>query len=85
MGLKNDLDQLDELKDWFDWALNEECAAYEECEAYEGWPTAVFHVEYVDDWADADALADEVCPSRPARLSTLIKTWDLGPEFLACP
>ena len=87
VGLKNDLDQLEELVGWFDWALNEECHAYDECERYAVFTAAnkaVFHVEYVDDWADADALAADVCGNYPA-LSTLIKTWDLGPEFLACP
>ncbi len=86
VGLKNDLDQLEDLVDWYDWALNEECHAYDECDRYEVFADAnkaVFHVEYVDEWADADALATEVCGNYPA-LSTLIKTWDLGPEFLSC-
>ena len=87
VGLKNDLDQLEALEAWFDWALNEECHAYDECERYEVFLTAgkaVFHVEYVDRWSDAPALAAEVCGLYPG-LSTLIKTWDLGPELLACP
>jgi hypothetical protein len=86
VGLKNDLDQLEDLVDWFDWALNEECHAYDECGRYAVFAAAgkaVFHVEYVDDWASAPALATEVCGLYPD-LSTLIKTWDLGPEFLAC-
>jgi hypothetical protein len=87
VGLKNDLNQLEDLVGWFDWALNEECHAYGECDRYAVFAAAnkaVFHVEYVDDWADAEALATQVCGHYPA-LSTLIKTWDLGPEFLACP
>ena len=44
---------------------------------------AVFHVEYVDDWADAQAQADAVCGAGP-ELDTLVKTWDLGVERLAC-
>lgn len=87
VGLKNDIDQLSELVPWFDWALNEECADYDECDDYfyftENQGKAVFHVEYVDDWADAQALADEVCGVGP-ELDTLIKTWDLGAERLAC-
>jgi len=31
VGLKNDLAQLEALEAWFDWGLNEECAAYDEC------------------------------------------------------
>jgi hypothetical protein len=86
VGLKNDLDQLEELEPWFDWALNEECAAYDECDrltTFTDVGKAVFHTEYVDDWADADALAAEVCWVGE-RLSTLIKTWDLGPEYKVC-
>jgi hypothetical protein len=33
VGLKNDLDQIDELVGDFDWLLNEECHANGECEA----------------------------------------------------
>lgn len=86
VGLKNDLDQIDDLLPWFDWALNEECAAYDECgrlSAFTDNNQAAFHVEYVDDWADAADLALEVCGSG-SRLSTLIKTWDLGAEWMDC-
>jgi hypothetical protein len=86
VGLKNDLDQLEDLVDWYDWALNEECHAYAECDRYAVFANAgkaVFHVEYVSHWSDAQSLADRVCGNYPS-LSTLIKTWDLGPELLAC-
>jgi len=86
VGLKNDVDQLGELLPWFDWALNEECATYHECDGYRVFTDsgrAVFHVEYVDRWSEAGALAERVC-GVGSDLSTLIKTWDLGPEFLAC-
>lgn len=87
VGLKNDLDQLTQLEPWFDWGLNEECASYDECgllSAFTGQGKAVFHVEYVDDWADAQSMASEICGAGPD-LDTLIKTWDLGSEHLACP
>lgn len=87
VGLKNDLDQLEDLVDWFDWALNEQCAAYDECDrlaVFTGAGKAVFNVEYVDDMADAEALAADVCGAGPD-LDTLIKTLDLGPERYACP
>ena len=86
VGLKNDQSQAAELLDWFDWAVNEECVAYQECGDYALFTDAdkaVFHIEYVDDWADAEALADEVCGQGP-NLDTLIKQWDLGVERLAC-
>lgn len=87
IGLKNDLDQIRDLVDWFDWALNEECASYDECgrlSPFTEGGKAAFHVEYVDRFAQADALADEICGVGPD-LDTLVKTWDLGPERLACP
>ncbi len=87
VGLKNDLDQLADLEPWYDWALNEECHAYDECGLYDATfleaDKAVFHVEYVNNWSNAAALAAEVCGLYPG-LSTLIKTWDLGPEYLTC-
>ena len=87
VGLKNDVDQLDALQPWFDWALNEECLAYDECDRYGAWLAdglAVFHVEYVDAVGELEAAQAAVCPARPAQLSTLVKTWDLGAEFVPC-
>jgi hypothetical protein len=49
VGLKNDPDQLGALQDSFDFALNEQCAQYDECDAYDGWTAAgkaVVEVEY---------------------------------------
>lgn len=86
VGLKNDLDQVEALLPWFDWALNEECAAYQECErlsAFTDADKAAFHVEYVDDWSESGALAARVCEAGE-RLDTLIKLPELGPERLAC-
>jgi len=86
VGLKNDIDQLEKLVDWFDWALNEECATYNECYRYDVFLNqnrAVFHTEYVDDWSDAQAKADEVCLVKP-ELDTIIKLWDLNAKRLAC-
>jgi hypothetical protein len=87
IGLKNDLSQIPELLEWFDWELNEECVAWDECALLAPFTAsgrAAFHVEYVDDWGDAVAKAAEVCGVGPS-LDTLVKTWDLGAEFLPCP
>lgn len=84
--LKNDVEQLDLLEPWFDGAVNEECLDYDECGLYDGLlaaDKAVLHLEYVDDWADAEARADEVCGAAPG-LDTLVKTWELGAERIAC-
>jgi hypothetical protein len=49
IGLKNDVEQIADLVSDFDWALNEECFAYQECETLLPFiraGKAVFHVEY---------------------------------------
>jgi len=86
VGLKNDLDQVGALAPEFDFAVNEECADYDECDvlaAFTGSGKSVLHIEYVDDWSDARARAREVCRQGP-ELDTLIKTWDLGTERKSC-
>ncbi len=86
VGLKNDMDQLDELVNWYDWALNEECHSFGECDLYNAFldeDKAVFNAEYVDDWSDAESLAEEICDQTP-QLGTIIKEWDLTANRLAC-
>lgn len=49
IGLKNDVDQAAQLEPQFDFAVNEECAAYDECDKLSVFVAAgkpVFHVEY---------------------------------------
>ena len=49
IGLKNDLNQVSDLIDDFDWAINEECYQYNECELllpFVDAGKAVFGVEY---------------------------------------
>ncbi len=49
VGLKNDLEQVEDLVSYFDWALNEECFHYDECEMLLPFVQAckaVFGVEY---------------------------------------
>jgi hypothetical protein len=88
VGLKNDLDQVEDLEPLFDWALNEECLEWDECGVLKPFieaGKAVFHVEYVDDESQGEAKKNEVCgdPSIQS-FSTLIKTWDLDSWFLNC-
>ena len=55
VGLKNDLDQISELLDDFDWALNEECFQYGECDRlglFVAAGKAVFGVEYTGNTAE---------------------------------
>jgi hypothetical protein len=75
VGLKNDLDQVPELVDDFDFAVNEECAQYGGCAALTPFVAAgkaVFHVEY--------ALPVERFCGQATRLgfSSMRKKLDLG-------
>lgn len=89
VGLKNALDLVPDLVDDFDWALNEECAAYEECATLQPFIAAgkaVFHVEYVDDIAEGPAMVDIACNAPGTDgFSTLVKRWDLDAWVLTCP
>ncbi len=86
VALKNDVEQIPELVDWFDLTVNEECADYDECDTLRPFVEAgkaVLHAEYVDRWHDARSKADAICGVEPG-LSSIVNTWDLGPELLAC-
>lgn len=51
VALKNDVEQIPELVADFDFAINEQCAEYDECAAYRPFIAAgkaVLHVEYTD-------------------------------------
>ncbi|MEU8622131.1 endo alpha-1,4 polygalactosaminidase [Streptomyces sp. NPDC048623] len=75
VGLKNDLDQIPQLLPDFDFAVNEQCAEYEECELLTPFVAAgkaVFHVEY-------ELPLTEFCPrSKELGLSSMLKKYDLG-------
>ncbi len=81
IGLKNDLEQIPELVDYFDWALNEECYQYEECDLllpFVQAGKAVFGVEYEGDDA-------EFCPYfNQLNFDWLKKRWDLDAWRIGC-
>jgi hypothetical protein len=77
VGLKNDLEQIEELVIYFDWALNEQCFQYDECASLLPFieaGKAVFGVEYELEPAEYCAQALEM------GFSWLHKTTDLGDE-----
>jgi len=82
IGLKNDLDQLPELADVFDFAVNEQCHEFDECDVYvpfiaQGKP--VFNAEYARRFVDDhDALCAR---SRELGLRTLVLPLDLDDSF----
>lgn len=85
VGLKNDLDQIEELVDYYDFAVNEQCFQYNECEALSpftenGKPVmnAEYKNKYVTDSVERDALCVE---SINMLFSTLILPLNLDDEF----
>jgi len=75
VGLKNDLPQIPQLLADFDFAVNEECAQYDECARLAPFVAAgkaVFHVEYTEPTSDFCA------ESRRLRLSSMLKEPELG-------
>jgi hypothetical protein len=74
IGLKNDLAQVSALQPYFDFAVNEQCAEYDECEALKPFLSArkaVFHAEY-------DVPLQQFCPQSQAMgLSSIRKRLDL--------
>jgi hypothetical protein len=86
VGLKNDLEEVDELVAHVDFQVNEECFENQECDELAPFIRAgkpVFNVEYTE-----DSLAErgaELCPDALRRkFSTLIKRLDLNAEQHAC-
>ncbi|WP_254401565.1 endo alpha-1,4 polygalactosaminidase [Streptomyces sp. AC555_RSS877] len=75
VGLKNDLPQIPQLLSHFDFAVNEECAQYDECAELTPFIAAgkaVFHVEYTEP-------RSSFCPrSRRLNLSSMVKEPELG-------
>jgi hypothetical protein len=81
IGLKNDLDQIPDLVDYFDWALNEQCYEYDECELLRPFTQAnkaVFGVEYEGDPAEFCSYFNSL------DFDWLLKELDLGPGRTAC-
>ena len=74
VGLKNDLEQIPQLVGDFDFAVNEQCAEYDECASLTPFVKArkaVFHVEY-------DVPAAEFCPtSERLGLDSMVKRLSL--------
>ncbi|MFE7105076.1 endo alpha-1,4 polygalactosaminidase [Streptomyces sp. NPDC057575] len=82
VGLKNDLGQIPELEPDFDFAVNEQCAQYEECEKLTPFVKAgkaVLHVEY------ELPLTRFCADSRRLGLSSLLKKYELGVWRQECP
>ena len=86
VGLKNDIDQIDELVSHFDWALNEQCFQFKECDGYDAFIAAnkaVFGVEYIDEAGSGNP--ESFCPiANQKRFSWLQKRLALDAWRLDC-
>jgi hypothetical protein len=75
VGLKNDLEQVQQLVAKFDWALNEECVQFDECGMLTPFiqaGKAAFHVEYTP------TTKADVCPKVSSlKLDSQIKKLEL--------
>jgi hypothetical protein len=82
IGLKNDLDQVKQLVNVFDWAINEQCFQYKECNLLTPFITAgkaVFVVEY-------ELATTAFCPQAvQLKFNAMKKNLDLDAPRTACP
>ena len=81
IGLKNDLDQIEQLVEIYDWALNEQCFEYNECETLIPFiraGKAVFGVEYELETSQFCAQAQDM------KFSWMKKNWDLDAWMVPC-
>ncbi len=82
IGLKNDIDQIPDLVDHFDFAVNEQCHEFDECEVYAAFvdrDKPVFNAEYAMPFVDDP---DSVCARSIALgLRTLLLPLDLDNSF----
>lgn len=85
VGLKNDLNQIRQLVNYFDFAINEQCHQYDECDMLTpfiklGKP--VFNIEYKKTYIDDLNARKDLCTSSVAmNLRTLILPRSLNGSF----
>ena len=81
IGLKNDLDQIKDLIDYFDFAINEQCFQYDECELLLPFienGKAVFGVEY-------ELSTNQFCNKANEMDFSWLKTnYDLDGKVISC-
>jgi len=86
IGLKNDLEQINDLVDYFDFAVNEECHQYDECDMLSpfiqnGKP--VFNIEYDEKYLNDETEFLNLCQDAHRRgFKTVVMPWDLDGSFV---
>jgi hypothetical protein len=87
IALKNDLEQIEDLVDYFDMAVNEQCYEYNECAMYEPFVNAnkpILHVEYDTKYITNQQERASLCKSLQAQgllFQTLFLPLDLDDTF----
>lgn len=85
IALKNDVEQIPDLLEHFDFAVIEECFAYDECDALTPFVEAgkpVFVAEYEDKYVNDPAEREAICTrSQELGLHTLVLPLDLDDSF----
>ncbi|PWQ92725.1 endo alpha-1,4 polygalactosaminidase [Leucothrix pacifica] len=85
VGLKNDLDQVSDLIDYYDFAVNEQCFEYEECDTLTPFikaGKAVFHTEYKEEYLQNEGNKKAICDqARALSFSTLLLPVELDDSF----
>ena len=89
IGLKNDLVQIPQLVQWFDFAVNEQCHQFEECDELDPFISAnkaVLNIEYSGNYINNVSERQALCNDANTRkLYTLILPLSLNDEFrLSC-
>lgn len=85
VGLKNDLDQVLDLVDVFDFSVNEQCHEFAECAALQPFLDAgkpVFNAEYDERYVNDETQREQLCAdAREQGLATLVLPLDLDDAF----
>ncbi|WP_068714055.1 endo alpha-1,4 polygalactosaminidase [Vibrio tritonius] len=85
IGLKNDLDQISDLVDYFDFAVNEQCFEFSECSALTPFINAnkpVLNAEYLNTYVSDSSERASMCTSSVnLGLSTLVLPEALDDSF----
>lgn len=85
IGLKNDLDQINDLVDFFDFEVNEQCHIYNECNKLKPFINAnkaVLNIEYDKKYLNQDQFENLCSQSNQMGLDTLIMPLALDGSFV---
>ena len=86
VGLKNDLEQIGDLVEYFDFAVNESCHKYNECDLLRPFTEqgkAVFNIEYNDVYISDEDSFKSLCEDAKRRnFKTVVAPLDLDGSFI---